>query len=147
MSKYYQDRIEAIVSLYFDQRSLFKNQSLKDPNFMEYHYKEALQVPEKWAEKKRKSFDSYGGQSSEEENYGEADWFSTHCLFSEVLTNPMLYFYALIVENPRSYKQFFKSTAAVIKCPYADKLELFVNKDIEDSTSLLNIWETNSWRK
>ena len=40
---------------------------------MEYHYKEALQVPEKWAEKKRKSFDCYGGQSSEEEDYGKKE--------------------------------------------------------------------------
>lgn len=59
----------------------------------------------------------------------------------------MLYFFALLVENPNSYKKFFKSAAAIIKCPYQDKLDLFVNKDVEDTTSLLNIWEINSWKK
>jgi hypothetical protein len=53
VSKFFQDSIEAVVSLYFDQRSFFKSESLKDPNFMDYYYRWALQVPEKWVDIKK----------------------------------------------------------------------------------------------
>lgn len=60
------------------------------------------------------------------------NWFATHANFSQVLTNPFVYKYALMIENPR--QDFYKSTYSLIKASYDDKLELFMNKDVEETT-------------
>ena len=52
----------------------------------------------------------------------------------------MLFMRALVVESSGNFRRFYSSAEQLIRSPFEDRLDLFMSKDIDESTNCKDVW-------
>lgn len=71
----------------------------------------------------------------------EERWFRALLQIFEILHSHPLYLHACYVEHLQNYRRFFGSRfSVVLDCAFEDRIELYMQKDIEENTEMLDVW-------
>ena len=70
----------------------------------------------------------------------ENEWVEIVAHFSEAIADHFIFMRAISVEMQKKFKELYSNRMIVLRTPFEDRLQLFLSKDVDETTKLGDYW-------